>query len=84
MGILNASQKRTNRAAFERGIYIQTAGQDGGLVRYDPDGPAVHSREPDDNVLGEMLLDLKEPGIIGNAVDDVPNIIRSLRVRRNN
>ena len=63
-GMLNASQKRTNRAAFSEDSMSSTPGEVLGLVADDPDRIAVEAAEADDDVLREVLLDLEELAVV--------------------
>ena len=41
--MLNASQKRTNRAPFTEALMSSTPARNAGLIRHDPDGPAIRA-----------------------------------------
>src|SRR4030043_161044 len=57
-------------------IDVEAPGENGGLVGGDPDGPAVHPRESDDDVPGVMLLDLEEVAVVHYFLDVIPDVVR--------
>ena len=83
IGILNASQKRTNRAAFGRRVDIQATREHGGLIRHNPDRSSVHARESDYDVLRKMLLHFEEAAVVDDPVNDVTDVVGRLRKRWN-
>ena len=62
--MLNASQKRTNRAAFSRGFDVEHAGEVLGLVADDADREPVEPGEADDDVLREVLVHFEELTVV--------------------
>ena len=73
--MLKQSQKRTKRAALTEALMSRHAGEEGGLVGDDADGPAVEAREADDDVLGEVLVHLEEVAVVDDGVDDVLDVV---------
>ena len=65
---------------LDRRIDVEGAGEDGRLLRDDPDAAPAESREPDDDVLRPAGLDLQERGVVDDATQDVMHVIRQPRV----
>ena len=63
-GMLKASQKRTKRARLLGGLDVEHAGQLARLVADHADRAPVQAREADDQVLGEVLVDLEELAVV--------------------
>ncbi len=67
-GMLNASQKRTKRAAFSEDSMSSTPAICDRLVADDADREPAEAREADDDVLREVLLHLEELAVVDDAV----------------
>ncbi len=74
-GVAEADEARS----LDRGVDVEAAGEDRGLVRHDADGPPVHPREPDDDVSRVVLLDLEEIPVVRDLPDHVPDVVRLRR-----
>ena len=59
-----------------------TPGEVLGLVADDPDRIAVEAGEADDDVLGEVLVDLEELAVVDDQRDHVAHVVGLLRVGR--
>ena len=79
--MLNASQKRTNRAAFDRRVDVERAGEHGRLVGDDADRTAVEPREADDDVPRVVLVHLEEVALVGDRVNHIEHVVRLVRRR---
>src|ERR1700750_1097771 len=81
-GMLNASQVRTQRAAFSRGCGAGPAGGGGGLVADAPDVLAPEPCEAADDVVGEERLDLEELAVVDDRRDHRLDVVRLRRLVR--
>ena len=61
---------------------VQAPGEVGGLVGHDADGHSVESGEPDDDVRGEVLVDLEEMPVVDDEPDDVLDVVGLVRIER--
>jgi hypothetical protein len=62
-GMLNASQKRMNRAAFSEGVDVQHSGENtAGLIGDDSDAEPAKVREPTNDVGVRALHLVESPG----------------------
>src|SRR5262249_54380543 len=68
--------------AFHRRIDIEASRQKRGLIGDDANRAAVHAREPDHDIPGEMFVYFEKLAIIHNAVDDVLHVVGQIRFRR--
>ena len=64
------------------GIDVETAGQHQRLVGDDADRLPVDADEGGDDIAGEGLLDLKYLALIGDAADDLLDVVGFVRIRR--
>ena len=63
-GTLKQSQVRTKRAAFDRRVDVERAGQDRRLLGDDADAASAEPREADDDVRRPAGLDLEELAVV--------------------
>ncbi len=77
--MVNASQVRTNRAAFSRGVDVQAAGQVHRLVGDHPDGSAGDPAEAGHDVAREPLVDLAEGVVVQDGLDDPVDVVGLVR-----
>jgi hypothetical protein len=63
-------------SSLDRGVDVEAPRENRRLVGRDPDGPAVHPREADDDVLRKMFLDLEEVAVVHHLLDHVPDVVR--------
>ncbi len=75
--------KTDKTGSFIRGIDVQNAGKIIGLISDYSRRLAVEPPEPYDNILGVLLLDFKKIIIIQHLPDNIPYIIRLIRISRN-
>ena len=61
-GIAEADKAR----ALDTRVDVEAAGRGVGLVAHNTHSAAVHAREPNHNVLGELRHDLKEVAVVNN------------------
>ena len=80
--MLKASQKRTKRAPLLRGVDVEHAGQDLGLVGDEADGLAVEPAEADDDVLGPLRRDLEEVRLVDDLEDQLLHVVGRVGVGR--
>ncbi len=66
--------------AFVRGVDVEGAGFDGGVVGNDADDDALDAGETDDDVRGEERVNLEEGVGVGEAGDDAMYVKRSFGV----
>ena len=74
-GTLKASQVRTNRAAFSRGVDVERAGELHRLVRHHAHRPALDPAEADDDVRREQRLHLEELAVVEHVLDDGVHVV---------
>ena len=79
-GMLNASQKRTNRAAFTDALMSSAPAITFGWLATTPDRMPVQVREADHDVHREIRLHLEELAVVDDHADDVLDVVRLLRV----
>ena len=63
-GMLNTLQKRMKRARLVRGINVQRAGFDGGIVGDDADDDALNAGEANDDVLRPFRLHFEKIAVV--------------------
>ena len=80
-GMLNASQKRTKRAAFTEESMSSTPASERGWLPTTPT-MAAEPCEAADDVLGPVLVHLEEVAVVDDAADDVVHVVRLVRVVR--
>src|SRR3989442_4541371 len=68
--------------SFDRGIDVKGPGVNFRLVRYDPYRVSVESGESDDDILSPERLYLKQFASIDDPGYDIPDIVRLVRVVR--
>src|SRR5712691_10788230 len=68
--------------SLDGGINVKGPGVDLGLVRNDPNRVSVESSESDDDILSPKRLYLKQFASINDPGYDVPDIVRLIRVVR--
>ena len=80
--ILEGHQRNVERvaeaheaSALHRRIDIEAAGQVRRLIGHDADGAAIHAREPDHDVLREMLVHFEKIAVIHYAMNDVLDVV---------
>ena len=61
--------------AFHRGVDVQHAGQNRGLIGHDAHGLAAEPRETHDDIFREMLVDLEEIVVVGDGVNHVLDVV---------
>ena len=84
-GMLNASQVRTNRAAFSEASMSRRAGELHRLVGDDADRAALDPAEADDDVRREQRLHLEELAVVEHRLDHgvhVVGLVRRVRDQR--
>ena len=79
--MLKASQKRTNRAPFIDELMSRHPARSARLIRHDAHRPPVHTRKPDHDISGEMLVHLEEIAVVHHAPDHVLDVVRQIRFR---
>ena len=67
---------------LHRCVNIQNPGYPVRLVRHYSDRPPTEPREPDDNIRGEVLVNLHEVPVVNDAVDYVEHIVGLVGVVR--
>ena len=77
-GVAEAHEAR----ALHRGVDVEHAGEERGLVGDDADGAAVHAREADHDVPGPVLVNFEELAIVHHAVDRVLDVVGQVRFGR--
>ena len=82
MGMLKQSQKRTNRAAFARGVDVEHAGQRVRVVGDDADAVAAHMAESDRDIARPLCLDLHELAVVDDLADHAADVVRTGGVGR--
>ena len=75
-GVAEADETR----GLAAGVDVEHAGEHLGLVRHDADAAAVHVGEADDDVLGELGMDLEEVTVVDDALDDLVHVVGLVRV----
>ena len=73
--MLKASQNRMKRADLSEASISRLPGAHHRLVGDHADALAVETDEPDDDVLGEILLDLEEIVVVRNRADDLLHVV---------
>jgi len=61
--------------ALVRGVDVQHPGQHRGLLRHDPDGPAMKAGEAHQQVGGEVAVHLQELTMVDDAPDDLAHVV---------
>ena len=77
--MLNASQVRTNRAAFSDASMSRQSGEVHRLVGDHADRRAFHAAEADDDVRREAGVDLQELAVVQHAVDHLVHVVGLVR-----
>ena len=83
-GNVEGIQESDKAGPFYGGVNIKTPGKPVGLVGNDPHRHSVEPRESDDDISGEVLMDLEETMVIHNAVDDCYDVVGLSGVVRDN
>ena len=73
--MLKASQKRTKRAAFTRGVDVEAAREDGGLVGHDAHAPPAEAREAHHDVGRVVRVHLEEAALVHHRLDEVLDVV---------
>src|SRR2546427_3416954 len=68
--------------ALERGGDVEHAGEGGGLIGDHADRPAGEPREPDDQVVAVVPLDLEKRRVVDDVAEDVVHVVRLRRLIR--
>ena len=79
IGMLNASQNRTNRDAFSLASMSSVPASTFGWFADDADRAPVQAREPDHDVHGPQREDLQELAVVDDAADHLVHVVRLLR-----
>ena len=79
-GIAEAHKAR----AFHRGIDVQAAGEKSRLIGDNAHGAAIETREADNDIFRQVLVDFEEIAVIHHAMNHVFDIVGQIRFRRNN
>ena len=81
-GMLNASQKRTNRAPLTDASMSSTPARCAGWLATMPDRSAAQPREADDEVAREVLVHLEKLSVVCDRMDQVEHVVGLVRRRR--
>ena len=81
--MLKASQKRTKRAALERGVDVQDSGQVRRLVGDDADALVGKPREPDDDVAANSSWTSRNSTVVDHVRDQALDVVGLVRVDGN-
>ena len=76
-GVAEADEARPLR----RGVDVEDAGEEVGLVRDDADRAPAEPREADDEVLREVGVDLEELAVVDDAPDQLLHVVGLVRAR---
>ena len=77
--MLNASQVRTNRAAFSEASMSRQPGQVHRLVGHHADGRALHPAEADHDIRREPGVDLEELAVVEHVGDHLVHVVGLVR-----
>src|SRR5205814_938111 len=64
-------------------IDIENSSEVGGLVTDNPGGAPIKPRKANDQILGVVLVDLKEIAVIHDGMNRVLDVVGFLRIERN-
>src|SRR5688572_4980544 len=82
IGMLNASQKRTNRAALRDASMSSTPASTMGWLATMPTVEPSSRTNPVRNVLAELRADLEEVAFVGDLLDQFLHVIGFVRIVR--